>query len=145
MFENIMQAVTSTQTQTSYPTALSNQQIVENHRAFEELQRSGVYLPDLMKRLESLETQVKTMSEPDPDLFPMMEAAVRDSRAVQDARRNLEEIRTRVLNEMVLKDPRVSEAVKAYRTTVREEYRRTGKGAEQVTDTPDPQEVQTVG
>lgn len=139
MFENIMQAVTSTQTQTSYPTALSNQQIVENHRAFEELQKSGVYLPDLMKRLESLETQVRSMSEPDPDLFPMMEAAVRDRKAVQEARKALEDIRTQAINELILKDPRVSEAIKAYRTAVREEYKMVGKSAPQVTEAPVPE------
>lgn len=123
-FDNLLQAVTSTQTQTSYPTSLSSQQIVDNHRAFEELQRSGIYIPDLMKRLESLETQMKSMSEPkvDPDLFPMMESAVKDDPQIQSKRRAVEDARQRVINEMLMRDPRVSDAVKAYREEVRVRY-----------------------
>ena len=124
MFENIMQAMTSTQTQTAYPTTLSSQQIVDNHRAFEELQKSGVYIPDLMKRLESLETQVKSMSEPkvDPDLFPMMEATVRDNPQVQAMRKAVDDARQKVMTEILMRDPRVSDAVKAYKESVRTVY-----------------------
>lgn len=124
-FDNILQAVTSTQTQTAYPTSLTNQQIVDNHRAFEELQRSGVYIPDLMRRLESLETQVRTMSEQpkvDPDLFPMMEMAVKDDPHILELKQAVDDARSKVLMEIVIKDPRVSDAVKAYRDGVKSAY-----------------------
>ncbi|MBQ8643518.1 MAG: hypothetical protein IJ469_02520 [Candidatus Methanomethylophilaceae archaeon] len=135
-FDNILQAVTSTQTQTSYPTALTNQQIVDNHRAFEELQRSGVYIPDLMKRIDSLEAQMKSMSEPkvDPDLFPMMEAAVRDDPKVMERKQAVDDARQKVLNEFVIKDPRVADAVKAYRDTVRTRYLETTRKGPEVPD-----------
>ena len=77
-----------------------------------------------MRRLESLETQVKGMSESkvDPDLFPVMEATVKDDPQVVSAKQAIDDARSKVLMEMVIKDPRVSDAVKAYRDTVRSRY-----------------------
>lgn len=104
---------------------LSASQISENYKAFDEIQKQGIYLPDLIKRIEDLEQKVKTVeSVPDmsAEVFTVMESAVKDDDAVKIARKKAQDLKSRILTEMCLKDPRYKSALDEYRATVNRIY-----------------------
>ena len=104
---------------------LTPSQMSENYKAFDEIQKQGVYLPDLIKRIEDLEQKVKTVgTSPDmtSEVFSVMESAVRDDESVKVARRKAQDIKSRILTEMCIKDPRYKAALDEYRATVNRVY-----------------------
>lgn len=96
----------------------------ENLRAFDELNRQGIAIPDLLRRLDTLEAKVKDMGErsQDAELFAVMESAVSDDPEVTGARAHRERMMETVLTEACMKDPRFAEADKSYRTAVNAAY-----------------------
>lgn len=97
----------------------------ENYRAFDELMRQGVSLPDLMQRLESLENRVKEMDEhpqQDREVFAVMESAVADDADVVKAKARREEVMERILTESCMRDKRFAEADRDYRAVVNAVY-----------------------
>ena len=97
----------------------------ENYRAFDELMRQGVSLPDLMQRLESLENRVKEMDEhpqQDREVFAVMESAVADDADVVKAKARREEVMERILTESCMRDKRFAEADRDYRAVVNAAY-----------------------
>lgn len=128
-FSNILKAVGQpTQTPmagTSSP--LSYEQQSDNYNTFSEMMRKGIYLPDLLKRLDDMEAKVKALeSQPKHDtnaeLFSVMESAVRNSDSVRDARQNVADVKTQILTEICMKDKRFADAVSEYQTIVKREY-----------------------
>lgn len=78
----------------------------QNYETFSMLMKEGVYLPDLIKRLDDMEAKVKALeSQPKQDtnaeLFSVMESAVRNSNPVRDARQNVADVKTQILTESV--------------------------------------------
>lgn len=97
----------------------------ENYRAFDELMRQGVSLPDLMQRLESLENRVKEMDEhpqQDREVFAVMESAVADDADVVKAKARREEVMEKILTESCMRDKRFAEADRDYRAVVNAAY-----------------------
>ena len=94
----------------------------ENYRAFDELMKQGVSLPDLMQRLETLEARVKEMDEPQAEVFAMMESAVSEDPDVVKAKARREEVMERLLTESCMRDRRFAEADRDYRATVNAAY-----------------------
>ena len=97
----------------------------ENYRAFDELMRQGVSLPDLMQRLESLENRVKEMDEhpqQDREVFAVMESAVSEDPEVVKAKARREEVMERILTESCMRDKRFAEADRDYRAVVNAAY-----------------------
>lgn len=97
----------------------------ENYRAFDELMRQGVSLPDLMQRLESLENRVKEMDEhpqQDREVFAVMESAVADDADVVKAKAHRDEVMERILTESCMRDKRFAEADRDYRAVVNAAY-----------------------
>lgn len=109
---------------------LSMAQQAENYDTFSKLMREGVYLPDLIKRLDDMETKIKTLeSQPKHDanaeLLAVMEAAVKNHAEVKQARQKVADIKTAIINEICMKDPRFREALEDYKTTVNRVYIQT--------------------
>ena len=100
----------------------------ENYRAFDELMKQGVSLPDLMQRLETLEARVKEMDEPQAEVFAVMESAVSEDPDVVKARARREEVMERILTESCMRDRRFSEADREYRATVNSAYVKAKSG-----------------
>lgn len=96
----------------------------ENYRAFDELMKQGVSLPDLMQRLESLEARVKEMDEhpQDREVFAVMESAVSEDPDVVKAKARREEVMERILTESCMRDRRFAEADRDYRAVVNAAY-----------------------
>ena len=94
----------------------------ENYRAFDELMKQGVSLPDLMQRLETLEARVKEMDEPQAEVFAMMESAVSEDPDVVKAKARREEVMERLLTESCMRDRRFAEADRDYRAKVNSAY-----------------------
>lgn len=96
----------------------------ENYRAFDELMKQGVSLPDLMQRLESLEARVKEMDEhpQDREVFAVMESAVSEDPDVVKAKARREEVMERILTESCMRDKRFAEADRDYRAVVNAAY-----------------------
>ena len=87
---------------------LSYQQQSENYSAFSDLMKQGVYIPDLLKRIETLEAQVREQGQKrdtlDADLFSVMESAVKGDPDVKQARQRLAEEKTRVITDLCMRD-----------------------------------------
>lgn len=113
---------------------LTPSQISENYKAFDEIQKQGVYLPDLIKRIEDLEQKVKsveTVPDMSAEVFTVMESAVKDDEEVKVARRKAQDLKSRIITEICVKDPRYKSALDEYRATVNRVYvasREEGKG-----------------
>jgi hypothetical protein len=96
----------------------------ENLRAFDELTRQGVRIPDLLKRIEDLEAQVKDRppASQDESVFSIMASAVEDDPEVVSARDRRERAMETVLTEACLKDPRFADADREWRSAVNAAY-----------------------
>lgn len=135
-FSNILKALNSPQIpnpeQTPVPAltpagGLSYQQQSDNYKAFSELMSRGVSLPDLLKHMEDLEGRVKVLeSQPKHDanaeLLAVMEQAVKNDPEVKAARQRVADVKTAIIAELCMKDPRYCEALEAYKTTVNRIY-----------------------
>ena len=121
------QTVTIPSTTFSPTPKLSLQEQAENYNMFSEMMKQGVYLPDLVKKVdvltaevESLKTKAKT--EVDTELFEAMEASVKGVPEVKRAKQHLADVKSMVISEMCMKDPRYQEAYDEYRRTVNKAY-----------------------
>ncbi len=125
MYENILGAISQSKPQSK----LTPAQEVANYSAFSDLQKQGVYLPDVMERLKELDELKKRLdsiekSAPavDEAVFSTMEAAMAKNPAVAEAKKRMDAAEQEVLKELCMKDPRYKDALDAYRTTVNREY-----------------------
>ena len=108
---------------------LTPAQEVANYSAFSDLQKQGVYLPDVMEKLKELDELKKRLdsiekSAPvvDEAVFSTMESAVSKNHAVVEARKRMESTQSTILQELCMKDIRYKEAYDAYRAAVNREY-----------------------
>ena len=118
----------------SQSSGLTIQQQSDNYNAFSELMKQGVYLPDLMKRMEGMEAKIKEMDErrsaEDMDLFAVMESAVKDAPEVKEARQRVADEKSRVIARMCMDDPGYRDAVESYRRVVNQTYVKRKEGTE---------------
>lgn len=136
-YSNILKAINGTSANTPDPATMAPQtggltmaQQAENYDTFSKLMREGVYLPDLIKRLDDMETKIKTLeSQPRHDtnaeLLAVMEAAVKSNQEVKTSRQKVADAKTMIINEMCMKDPRYRQALEDYKTTVNRVYIQT--------------------
>ena len=124
MYENILGALNS-----KPQPRLTPAQEVANYSAFSDLQKQGVYLPDVMEKLKELDELKKRLdsiekSAPvvDEAVFSTMESAVSKNHAVVEARKRMESTQSTILQELCMKDIRYKEAYDAYRAAVNREY-----------------------
>ena len=130
-YGNILKALGGQGQQSS---GLTMQQQSDNYSAFSELMKQGVYLPDLMKRMEGMEAKIKEMdarrSAEDMDLFAVMESAVKDAPEVKEARQRMADEKSRVIARMCMDDPGYRDAVETYRRVVNQTYVKRKEGTE---------------
>ena len=130
-YGNILKALGG---QGQQPSGLTMQQQSDNYNAFSELMKQGVYLPDLMKRMEGMEAKIKEMdarrSAEDMDLFAVMESAVKDAPEVKEARQRMADEKSRVIARMCMDDPGYRDAVESYRRVVNQTYVKRKEGGE---------------
>lgn len=130
-YGNILKALGGQGQQSS---GLTMQQQSDNYNAFSELMKQGVYLPDLMKRMEGMEAKIKEMdarrSAEDMDLFAVMESAVKDAPEVKEARQRMADEKSRVIARMCMDDPGYRDAVESYRRVVNQTYVKRKEGGE---------------
>ena len=85
--------------------------------------------PDLLKRIDELEAQVKEQGQKkdvmDADLFAVMETSVRGDDEVKAAKQRLADEKSRVISEMCARDEGYRNALDAYRRTVNAAYIRS--------------------
>ncbi len=119
-YENILNAVNK---------KLTPAQEIENYSAFSELQKQGVYIPDLVKKMGEFDDMKKRLDElsaskptVDAELFAVMEQAVKDDPAVKDARHRMNEEKTRVLTDLCMRDEAFRLASDEYRRAVNRAY-----------------------
>lgn len=105
---------------------LTYEQQSANYSAFSQMMKDGVYIPDLLKRIETLEAQVKEQSTKkdtlDADLFSVMEQAVKGDPDVKRARQRLAEEKTRVITDLCMRDDGYRGAMESYRRAVNAAY-----------------------
>lgn len=109
---------------------LTMEQQSANYAAFNELMKEGISIPDLLKRMDDMESKIKTLeSQPKHDvnaeLLAVMEAAVKNRPEVKVARQKVADIKTAIINEICMKDQRFREALEDYKTTVNRVYIQT--------------------
>lgn len=128
VYDNILKAL-SKQEEPAPQAGLSLQQQSENYQAFSDLMKQGVYIPDLLKRIDALETQVREQGAKkdtiDADLFSVMEASVKGDEEVKAARQRLADEKSRVISEVCARDEGYRNALDAYRRTVNAAYIRS--------------------
>mgnify|MGYP006886753797 CR=1 FL=1 len=108
---------------------LTPAQEVENYAAFSDLQKNGVYLPELMKKMQEFDDLKKRFDEMDrskpsvdAELFAVMEQTVRDDPGVKEARRRMSDEKTRVINEICMRDEGFRKVAEDYRKAVNAAY-----------------------
>lgn len=127
-YSNILKALGAPQANAPVSAGgLSMVQQAENYTAFDELMRQGVHIPTLIKRLDEMESKVKALeSQPRHDtnaeLLAVMEQAVKNDPEVKAARQRVADVKTAIISELCMKDPRYCEALEAYKTTVNRIY-----------------------
>ena len=109
---------------------LTMEQQSANYAAFNELMKEGISIPDLLKRMDDMESKIKTLeSQPKHDtnaeLLAVMEAAVKNHPEVKASRQKVADAKTAIINEMCMKDPRFKDALEEYKTTVNRVYIQT--------------------
>ena len=128
-YDNILKALGKEDPQ---QTGLSYQQQTENYQTFSDLMKQGVYIPDLLKRIETLEAQVREQGARkdtmDADLFSVMEASVKGDEEVKAAKQRLADEKSRVIAEICSKDEGYTKAMEDYRRTVNAAYIRNKEG-----------------
>lgn len=128
-YDNILKALGKEDPQ---QTGLSYQQQTENYQTFSDLMKQGVYIPDLLKRIETLEAQVREQGTRkdamDADLFSVMEASVKGDEEVKAAKQRLADEKSRVIAEICSKDEGYMKAMEDYRRTVNAAYIRNKEG-----------------
>lgn len=107
--------------------ALSAQQQADNYDMFGRMMKEGVYLPDIVKKIDALESEVKEMRKPkesamDAQLFAVMEQSVRDDPEVVTARRKLQDEKTRIISELCMSKEGYRKLFDEYRTAVNAAY-----------------------
>lgn len=120
-YENILNAVKSSK--------LTPAQEIENYSAFSELQKQGVYLPDMVKKMSEFDEMKKRLDElsaskpsVDAELFAVMEQAVKGDEHVRDARARMNAEKSRILTEMCMRDEGFRRASDEYRRAVNAAY-----------------------
>ncbi len=118
---------------------LTPQQKADNYTAFQRLMEDGIYLPDILKRIDDLEKKVDKIrpqsSELDSELFAVMESAVRDDPDVKHYKSLAQAEKTRVIGELCIKDEKYRKAIEEYRRAVNAAYirsREEGRGKDNV-------------
>ena len=128
-YDNIIKALGKEDPQQG---GLSYQQQSDNYSAFSDLMKQGVYIPDLLKRIETLEAQVREQGARkdtmDADLFSVMEASVKGDEEVKAAKQRLADEKSRVIAEICSKDEGYMKAMEDYRRTVNAAYIRNKEG-----------------
>lgn len=128
VYDNILKAL-SKQEEPAPQAGLTLQQQSDNYSAFSDLMKQGVYIPDLLKRIDALEAQVREQGQKkdtiDADLFSVMEASVKGDEEVKAARQRLADEKSRVISEICARDEGYRNALDAYRRTVNAAYIRS--------------------
>lgn len=119
-YDNIRAAINSGK-------GLTAQQQAENYDIFGKMMKEGIYLPELVKKIDSLEAEIKEIKKPkdspmDAQLFAVMEQSVRDDPEVQSAKRKLQDEKTRIITELCMADENYRKCFDSYRTAVNAAY-----------------------
>lgn len=121
---------------------LSTLEQSQNYETFSMLMKEGVYLPDLIKRLDDMEAKVKALeSQPKHDanaeLLAVMEAAVKNHPEVKASRQHVADVKSAIITELCMQDQRYRDALEAYKTTVNKVYiqtRESNGGSERIAE-----------
>lgn len=113
-YQNILNAIG----QKPADNTLSASERVENYNLLEKLNAQGIKLSDLMKKAEQNEPK-----ETDPEVFSIMESAVKNEPAVKEARQKAADVKSTVLAKICYQYPEYKEAIDNYRHVVSETYK----------------------
>ena len=145
-YANILKALGTPQTNdpTQSKGGLSMVQQAENYSAFDELMRSGVHIPTLLKRLDEMESKIKTLeSQPKQDtnaeLLAVMEQAVKNDPDVKKSRQHVADVKSAIITELCMQDQRYRDALEAYKTMVNKVYIQTRERDGRTERTPRPE------
>ena len=114
----------------------------QNYETFSMLMKEGVYLPDLIKRLDDMEAKVKALeSQPKQDtnaeLLAVMEQAVKNHPDVKASRQHVADVKSAIITEMCMQDQRYRDALESYKTMVNKVYiqtRESNGGSERIAE-----------
>lgn len=129
-YSNILKALGNQQTPAVPAMVLSPAQQAENYAAFDTLMKDGIHIPTLLKRLDDMETKIRTLeSQPtqstNAELLAVMEQAVKNDPDVKRSRQHVADVKTAIITEMCMKDQRYRDALEAYKTMVNKVYIQT--------------------
>lgn len=144
-YSNILKALGGTsQASEPVPSAggLSMAQQAENYDLFSKMMKEGVYLPDLIKRLDNMEAKVKALeSQPKQDsnaeLLAVMEQAVKNHPDVKASRQHVADVKSAIITELCMQDQRYRDALESYKTMVSKVYiqtRESNGGSERIAE-----------
>ena len=121
---------------------LSTLEQSQNYETFSMLMKEGVYLPDLIKRLDNMEAKVKALeSQPKQDtnaeLLAVMEQAVKNHPEVKASRQHVADVKSAIITELCMQDQRYRDALESYKTMVNKVYiqtRESNGGSERIAE-----------
>ena len=119
-YENILKAMKPGE-------GLTVQQQSDNYKAFSELMKEGVYIPDLLKKIDTMEKRIEALDKPkesvlDAELFSVMENSVKEDPSVLEAKAALQSAKTRVISELCMRDEQYRQLFEDYRRKVNTAY-----------------------
>lgn len=97
---------------------LSTADRVENYNLLEKLNAQGIKLSDLMRKAEQSESKGE-----DPEVFSIMESAVKNEPAVKEARQRAAEMKSSVLAKICYQYPEYKAVIDEYRAIVTKAYK----------------------
>lgn len=121
-YSNILKAVQGQQEK------LTSAQQADNYGTFSNLMKEGVYLPDLLAKVQKVDVLEKKLAEMDrkpsvdEDLFAVMESAVKSDAEVKAAYQRRQDAKTAAISRLCLSDPVYKAADDEYRQTVHRAY-----------------------
>lgn len=119
-YSNILKAVQGQE-------KLTAAQQADNYGTFSNLMKEGVYLPDLLAKVQKVDELEKRLAEidrpsVDEDLFAVMEAAVKGDAEVKTAYQRRQEAKTAAISRLCMQDDGYRRADEDYRQAVHRAY-----------------------
>jgi len=119
-YDNILKAVKPGE-------GLTVQQQSDNYKAFGEMMKDGVYIPDLLRKINDMERRIEALDKPresviDAELFSVMENSVKEDPTVIEAKASLQSAKTRIISELCMRDEQYRQLFEDYRRKVNAAY-----------------------
>lgn len=118
MYENILSAINAQRSNPNLP--------LDNYKAADEASKQGISLSEVMKKVDLLEKEVEELKkrpkDTDPEVFSVMESAVKGDPEVKAMKDRLNSMKLDLLQRYCMTDPTYSAQYTEYTALIGKKY-----------------------